>query len=93
MTILKTTILKITGDHTMQTVPISKFKANALKFIAEIARNKESIIITKRNKPIVKIVPISDTEKQNIPGKLATSLVFEKDIISPLGEELWEVCQ
>ena len=26
-------------------------------------------------------------------GKLADALVFEKDIVSPLGEDIWDVCQ
>lgn len=77
----------------MQPMPISKFKANALKLIAEIARTKESIIITKRGEAIAKVVPVSDKEKQNIPGKLSKTLIFEKDIISPLGEEQWESCR
>jgi hypothetical protein len=27
------------------------------------------------------------------PGKLANYLVFEKDIVSPLGEEMWDACK
>jgi len=77
----------------MHTIAVSKFKTYALKVIAEVAQTKKSVVITKRGKAIAKIVPLSDTKKANQPGKLADTLIFEKDIISPLGEDQWEVCK
>jgi prevent-host-death family protein len=79
----------------MQTMAISKFKTQALKLITEVAQSQESIIITKQGKAIAKIVPFAraDNGNKNQPGKLANTLIFENDIISPLGEELWEACQ
>jgi len=76
----------------METLAISKFKMYALKIIAEVAKSKKSIIITKRGKAIVKIVPFKDVNKKNEAGKLADTIIFEDDIVSPLGEEQWEVC-
>lgn len=77
----------------MKTMAISKFKAYALKTIDQVAKNKESVIITKRGKPMAQVIPIVDSEKESKPGKLAHTLVFEKDILSPLGEDLWDACQ
>lgn len=76
----------------METLAISKFKMYALKIIAEVAESKKSIIITKRGKAIVKIVPLKDACKKNEAGKLADTIIFEDDIVSPLGEEQWDVC-
>jgi prevent-host-death family protein len=77
----------------MKTMAISQFKALALKIIDEVAKSKEGVIITKRGKPLAQVLPYQTPVKKNKPGKLADILVFEKDIVSPLGEDIWEACQ
>jgi prevent-host-death family protein len=71
-------------------MPISEFKARALDTIGRVAKNRESIIITKRGKPLARVVPYVPSSSAPVPGKLSSALVFEKDIVSPLGAELWE---
>ncbi len=73
----------------MQTIAISKFKTHSLRILDSIYRNNDELVITKRGKPLVKIIPYRETETKPIPGKLAGTLVFENDIISPLGEDMW----
>ena len=75
----------------MKTMAITDFKAHALHVLAQIAKTKETVLITKRGKPLVKIVPF--LESRPVPGKLAEALVFENDVLSPLGEDLWEACK
>ena len=77
----------------MKTMAISEFKTHALRVLNEVAKSQETIIITKRGKPLVQVVPHRQSEMKPTPGKLADTFVFEKDIITPLGEELWEACQ
>ena len=77
----------------MKTMAISEFKAHALKVLNEVAKTQETIVITKRGKPLAQVVPHRQSELKPTPGKLADAFVFEKDIITPLGEGLWEVCQ
>ena len=77
----------------MKTMAISEFKAHALKVLNEVAKTQEPIVITKRGKPLAQVVPHRQSELKPTPGKLADAFVFEKDIITPLGEGLWEVCQ
>jgi prevent-host-death family protein len=77
----------------MKTMAISEFKAHALKVLDEVAKNQETILITKRGKPLAQVIPHRKPETKPIPGKLADSFVFEKDIITPLGEDLWEATQ
>ena len=74
----------------MTSMAISVFKAHALHAIGQVARSKIGIVITKRGKPLAQVVPYQSTASTLNPGKLSTSLVFEKDIISPLGVEMWE---
>jgi prevent-host-death family protein len=44
----------------MKTMAISQFKAHALKIIDEISQNHETIIVTKRGKPLAKILPYEE---------------------------------
>ncbi len=77
----------------MKTMGISQFKAQALKVLDQVAASQEEIIITKRGKPLAQIIPYRGQEKNPKPGKLADAFVFEKDIVTPLGEEQWESCK
>lgn len=77
----------------MKTLAISKFKTNALKIIDEVSKFQESIVITKRGKAVAEIIPFRSSKNEAIPGKLASTLIFEKDIISPLDKDIWEACK
>jgi len=74
----------------MKTMAISVFKAHALQAVGRVASSRECILITKRGKPLAQVVPCQPVSKTPISGKLAKALVFEKDIVSPLGAEMWE---
>jgi len=75
----------------MKTLAITDFKAHALQILGRIAKTKESVVITKRGKPIVEVIPFSTSKPA--PGKLSEALVFEKDIVSPLGSDMWDACK
>jgi len=77
----------------MKTMPISEFKTHALRIVDAISKTKESVVITRRGKPLAEIIPYTSNVGSTKPGKLAGTLIFEKDIISPLGEEMWEACR
>ncbi len=74
----------------MKTMAISVFKANALKVIDDVSKSHESVIITKRGKAMAELVPFRSSKEKAVPGKLSSSLVYEKDIVSPLGADMWE---
>ncbi len=74
----------------MKMMGISNFKSRALKIIDQVAKTREIIVITKRGKPLAQIAPYRASEINPEPGGLSDALVFEKDIISPLGEEMWD---
>ena len=71
----------------MKTMGISQFKSHALKILAQVAKTQEVIVITKRGKPLAQITPYRTSGITPKPGRLSDALVFEKDVISPLGEE------
>lgn len=70
----------------MKTMGISHFKAHALKILDQVSRTHEEIVITKRGKPLARIIPYCKEEEKSMPGKLADTFVFEKDAVSPLGK-------
>lgn len=74
----------------MKTMAISTFKAQALRAVSEVSETKESLRITKRGKPIADVVPYRPKSSSCEPGRLSQFLVHEGDIVSPLGEGIWE---
>lgn len=77
----------------MKIMAISVFKTNALKVIDEVAKSHESVIITKRGKAMAELIPFRSSKKEAVPGKLSSSLIYEKDIVTPLDSDMWEVCK
>lgn len=80
-------------ENMQKIIGISQFKIHALEILDRISKYQESAIITKRGKPIVRIIPYRGSETKLEAGKLAHYLVFEKDIVTPLGEEIWDAAQ
>ena len=74
----------------MKAMTISEFKAKALKVVGDVAATQESVIVVKRGKPIAEVIPYRRATHKPVPGRLAHTLLFEKDIVSPLGEGMWE---
>jgi hypothetical protein len=46
-----------------------------------------------RGVPLAEVVAFRGPEGKPLPGKLSEALVFEKDIVSPIGEEVWNACK
>lgn len=77
----------------MEKIAITDFKAHALKLLARVAETKEAIVITKRGRPFVQVMPYVNSGRANTPGKLADALVFENDIVTPLENDMWDACR
>ena len=75
----------------MRTLAITDFKAHALQVLGQVAKTRESVVVTKRGKPLAEVIPFSPDVPR--PGKLADALVFEKEIVSPLGGDMWDACK
>ncbi len=77
----------------MKTMSVSNFKAHALKVIDRVSKTHEKVVITKRGKAVAELIPFRTPERDAIPGKLSSTLIFENDIVTPLGAKMWEVCK
>ncbi len=78
------------ADAIMKTMGISKFKSHSSQILDQVAETQETTVITKRGKPLAQITPYRTPDLNSTPVKLADSLGFEKDIISPFGDEMRE---
>ncbi len=73
----------------MNTLTISEFKAKALAIVAQVAKTGEPVVVTKRGKPIAKVIPFFVATKPLQPGRMQGTVLHEDDIVSPLGAEMW----
>ena len=74
-------------------VSVSEFKAKALGLLERVASQGSSFIVTKRGKPIARVVPFQDEKEKPTPDRLSGTVVFEGDIVSPLGAKLWKAAE
>lgn len=71
------------------TIPASEFKAHCLQLIDEIATKGGEITVTKRGKPMVKMVPLDDAVIPSPIGFMKGTVTIVGDIMAPLDVE-WE---
>lgn len=60
------------------------FKARCLQVMDEVAKRRQPLIVTKRGKPVVKIVPADEEPKTSIFGSLADRFEIVGDIEAPV---------
>ncbi len=67
----------------MKRMQASAFKAKCLTVMNEIQATGEPVIVTKRGKPVVKVIP-AEPEKGDILGFMAGEFDIVGDIESPV---------
>ena len=77
----------INGDGI--TVPAGQFKARCLSLIDLVNETHQTITITKRGRPVARLVPLPERKRKKLHGSLRGHVVAETDIVSPTGER-WE---
>lgn len=66
------------------------FKAHCLEVMDKVAKTGRSVTVTKRGKPIVRVVPVPSVEEpQSIFGRGKGLITSMGDIVSPTGER-WD---
>ena len=65
------------------------FKAQCLKLMDRVAETKEPITVTKRGKPVARLVPVEPARKRPLFGYLQGRGEVTGDIVAPTGEK-WE---
>ncbi len=64
------------------------FKATCLRVMEEVRRRRRPVVITKRGKPIAKLVPV-DEEAPALFGRMEGSVAVKCDIVGPVAGD-WE---
>jgi antitoxin (DNA-binding transcriptional repressor) of toxin-antitoxin stability system len=68
-------------------IAISQFKSHCLEIIEKLQTNGQSIIITKRDKAVAKVLPI-DNKKVSLFGMLKNKAEIKANILEPI-DETW----
>ncbi len=71
----------------MRTIPAGRFKAQCLRLLDEVAETGETIVITKRGKPVAKVEPVEE------PPSLAGTVVYlvdDDELLFSTGE-IWDM--
>lgn len=71
-------------------IAISEFKAHCLELISKLEASKKTIVITKRNKPIAKVIPFEKEAKKTLFGSMKDKASINNNIIKPINEK-WNV--
>lgn len=66
-----------------KTMAAGVFKAQCLKVMDEVKSRRESVIITKRGKPVAKLIPIEE-ELDPIFGFMKGKMEIKGDIVGPI---------
>jgi prevent-host-death family protein len=64
-------------------IAAATFKRNCLELLDEVAVTGRELIVTKRGKPIARIMPVT------MPVSLLRSVLRERDLLSPI-DEPWD---
>jgi prevent-host-death family protein len=70
-------------------IAAGEFKAKCLALLDDVQQKREEIIVTKRGKPVARLVPIEEEKKLQLFGRMKGTGVILGDIISPSGE-IWD---
>jgi prevent-host-death family protein len=58
-----------------KTVAISELKARCLRLVDDVARRRHVLVITKRGKPIARVVPLDDTPPDEALTRLRGTVI------------------
>ncbi len=75
------------NDHgdimTITTMPAGEFKAKCLHVMDDVNKKKQPIIVTKRGKPVAKIMPIL-ADRKSVFGCMKGTATIKGDITKPI---------
>ncbi len=66
----------------MKTIPAGKFKAQCLTILDEVQAKHQAVGITKRGKPVAKLVPV-ERKRDGIFGICKGKIEIKGDIVAP----------
>ncbi|MBI4952548.1 MAG: type II toxin-antitoxin system Phd/YefM family antitoxin [Myxococcales bacterium] len=75
----------------MNAIAAAKFKATCLAVLDRVEQTGEPVLVTKRGRPVAKIVPVAPEGTRHPQDALRGSVTFLGDVLSPaLPPEAWD---
>ena len=75
-----------------QQIAAGEFKAKCLGLLDEVEKTRKEIVITKRGRPVARVVPIDQKKPASPCGRMKGTGISLGDIISPIDVE-WDAVQ
>lgn len=67
-------------------VPAGEFNARCLRLMDEVRASGQPLVITKRGKPVARLLPVEDEPPMALFGRLKGHSMAPDDLIEPTGE-------
>lgn len=75
-------------DNSVRRVAAAEFKANCLRLMDEVAQQRRPLVITKRGRPVARVVPVED-QGTDLFGRMAGTIRICGDIVDPVEDLPW----
>ena len=80
-----------TIPKSMDTLPVSRFKATCLAALERVRRTGRPLLVTKRGVPIAQVIPAPPPKPDGSAfGAMQGTAEELEDVVEPLPEEEWE---
>ncbi|MSP23826.1 MAG: type II toxin-antitoxin system Phd/YefM family antitoxin [Myxococcales bacterium] len=66
-----------TTTNVVRAIPAGEFKAKCLAFFDEVETKQRSFVVTKRGRPVARVVPLPSS----VRGSLRGTLLYEEDLL------------
>lgn len=74
----------------MKTMAAGTFKARCLQVIEQVRMRHQPVLITRRGKPIAKLVPVEKERRSTVFGSMRGKIEIRGDIVAPvLPKTIW----
>lgn len=76
----------------MKKMPVSEAKAKFLAVVNQVSQSGEGVVVTKRGKPVVKVIPIKQEKPKPFIGRLKGIVTIHGELTKPIiPPEDWEL--
>lgn len=75
----------VTMKPKLRTMTATAFKARCLAVLDEVESTRRPVIVTKRGRPVARIVPAEEADVSDLRG----SVLWMGDVVLPIGDD-WE---
>jgi prevent-host-death family protein len=70
-----------------QQMGAGEFKAKCLSVLDEVQRTRKEVVITKRGKPVARLLPPAEEDGKPLFGRMKGTIKILGDIVSPIDVE------